>query len=110
MELGDIYIVPLDPTKGREQRGTRRVIVVSPTPFNRLTNTPIVAPITQGGDFARVAGFAVSLTGAGLDAQGVVRCDQLRALDLKARGATRTEKAPDYIVEEVLARIRPLFE
>lgn len=110
MDLGDIYIVPLDPTKGREQRGTRRVLVVSPTAFNRLTNAPIVAPITLGGDFARVAGFTVSLTGAGLETQGVVRCDQLRTLDLKARGAVRTEKAPPYIVEEALARIRPLFE
>ena len=60
MERGDIYIVGLDPTKGHEQQGTRPVLVVSPGAFNRLTGMPVVLPITQGGNFARTAGFAVS--------------------------------------------------
>ena len=46
MERGDIYIVPLDPTQGSEQQGTRPVLVVSPGPFNRLTGVPVVLPIT----------------------------------------------------------------
>ncbi len=40
---------------------------------------PIVAPITGGGEFARIAGFTVSLTGCGPVTGGVVRLDQLRA-------------------------------
>jgi hypothetical protein len=40
------------------------VLVVSPGAFNRLTKVPIVLPITTGGDFARIRGFAVSLAGA----------------------------------------------
>lgn len=48
MERGDIYLVSLDPTSGHEQRGTRPVLVVSPSAFNRLTKTPVVLPITQG--------------------------------------------------------------
>jgi mRNA interferase ChpB len=63
VERGDIYLVSLDPTSGREQQGTRPVLIISPYSFNRLTKTPVVLPITSGGSFARTAGFAVSLTG-----------------------------------------------
>ena len=110
MERGDIYLVCLDPTKGHEQQGERRVLIVSPGSFNRLMGTPFVVPITTGGNFARVQGFTVSLTGTGLHTSGVVRCDQIRAFDTKARNGRRLETAPDYIVDEVLARLATLLE
>ena len=72
MERGDIYLVSLDPTSGHEQQGTRPVLVVSPSAFNRLTKTPVVLPITSRGK-VRTAGFAVPLTGAGTNTTGVVR-------------------------------------
>ena len=110
MERGDIYLVSLDPTSGREQQGTRPVLVVSPTEFNRLTKAPIVLPITSGGNFARTAGFAVSLMGAGTSTTGVVRYDRPRALDLSSRHARKLESVTDAIMDEVLARTAPLFE
>ena len=91
MERGDVYLVSLDPTSGREQQGTRPVLIVSATAFNRLTRTPVVLPITSGGNFARSAGFAVSLMGAGTQTTGVVRCDQPRTLDLGARHGRKLE-------------------
>jgi len=109
MERGDIYIVSLDPTSGHEQQGTRPVIVVSPSAFNRLTKTPIVLPITSGGNFARTAGFAVSLMGAGTKTTGVVRCDQPRALDIGSRNGRKLESVPDSIIDEVLAKLSPIF-
>ena len=110
MERGDIYLVSLDPTSGHEQQGTRPVLVVSPLSFNKLTKTPIVLPITSGGNFARTAGFAVSLEGAGTKTNGVVRCDQPRALDLGSRNARKLERVPAAIMDEVLARLTPIFE
>lgn len=110
MERGDIYIVSLDPTKGHEQQGERPVLILSPASFNRVTGTPLVAPITSGGNFARTRGFAVHLTGTGLSVAGVVRCDQVRALDIKARNGRKIETAPDYIVDEVLAKLATLLE
>lgn len=110
MDRGDIYLVSLDPTAGHGQQGTRPVLIVSPAAFNRLTRTPIVLPITSGGGFARTAGFAVSLLGAGTTTTGVIRCDQPRALDLAARNGRKIEKAPPTIMDEVLARLAPLFE
>ena len=110
MQRGDIYLVGLDPTAGHEQQGTRPVLVVSPEAFNKVTQVPIVVPITSGGSFARTAGFAVSLDGAGTRTTGIVRCDQPRALDLKARHGKRLEKVPPAIMDEVLAKLAPIFE
>jgi len=110
MERGDIYLVSLDPTSGHEQQGTRPVLVVSPLAFNRLTKTPIVLPITTGGNFARTAGFAVSLTGTGTNTAGVIRCDQPRALDLSSRNARKLESVTHAIMDEVLAKLATILE
>lgn len=110
MERGDIYLVSLDPTSGHEQRGTRPVLVVSPSAFNRLTKTPVVLPITRGGDFARTAGFAVSLMGAGTNTTGAVRCDQARAMDLGSRNGRKLESVPPAIMDDVLAKLATILE
>jgi mRNA-degrading endonuclease toxin of MazEF toxin-antitoxin module len=110
MKRGDIWLVGLDPTQGYEQRGRRPVLVVSPEAFNRITKVPVVVPITSGGNFARTAGFAVSLKGAGTKTTGVVRCDQPRALDVGARGGKKLESVPGAIMDEVLAKLAPIFE
>ena len=109
MERGDIYLVSLDPTSGHEQRGTRPVLVVSPAAFNRITQTPIVVPITTGGSFARTAGFAVSLDEAGTKTTGAIRCDQPRAIDLGSRQAKRLERIPARIMDDVLARLSTIL-
>jgi mRNA interferase ChpB len=107
VKRGDIYLVDLDPTAGREQQGSRPVLVVSPTEFNEATNLPVVCPITNGGDFARRIGFAVEITG--IRTMGVVRCDQPRVLDLSARRGRRVDNLPPPLMDEVLARLSPLF-
>jgi mRNA interferase ChpB len=109
MERGDIYVVSLDPTYGHEQQGRRPVLIVSPGAFNRMTQVPIVLPITTGGSFARTAGFAVTLMGAGTQTTGIIRCDQPRALDMRARGGRKIEQAPPAIVDEVLAKLGTIF-
>lgn len=110
MERGDIYLVSLDPTSGHEQQGTRPVLIVSPGAFNQLTKTPVVLPITTGGNFARTAGFAVSLMGVGTRTTGVVRCDQPRALDIGSRHGRKLESVPSAIVDEVLAKLSTILE
>jgi mRNA-degrading endonuclease toxin of MazEF toxin-antitoxin module len=110
MKRGEIWRVGLDPTQGQEQKGLRPVLIVSPEAFNRVTRVPVVLPITSGGSFARTAGFAVKLDGAGTKTIGVIRCDQPRALDLGARGGKKLESVPAAIVDEVLAKLAPIFE
>ena len=63
MKRGDIYMVTLDPTEGREQQGHRPVLIVSPAEFNSATKLPVILPIIDGGEFARRIGFAVPITG-----------------------------------------------
>jgi mRNA-degrading endonuclease toxin of MazEF toxin-antitoxin module len=109
MKHGEIWLVGLDPTEGHEQRGRRPVLIVSPEAFNRVTKVPVVLPITGGGNFARTAGFAVSLTGAGIKTTGIVRCDQPRALDLGARKGKKLESIPDAIMDDVLAKLAPIL-
>jgi len=110
MKRGEIWLVGLDPTQGHGQKGRRPVLIVSPEAFNRVTKAPVVLPITSGGVFARTAGFAVTLEGAGTKTTGIVRCDQPRALDLGARTGKKLESAPDAIVDEVLAKLATIFE
>ena len=109
MERGDIYHVDLNPIKGREQAGPRYALVVTRKAFNNL-GTPLVCPITQGGESSRNAGFTVSLSGAGTKVQGVVLCNQPSVLDLKERGGRFSERVPDFIMDEVLARLATLIE
>ena len=110
MKRGEIWLVGLDSTQGHEQRGRRPVLIVSPEAFNRVTKVPVVLPITSGGNFARTAGFAVSLTAAGTKTTGIVRCDQPRALDLGARKGKNLESVPEAIMDDVLAKLAPIFE
>ena len=110
MKRGEIWLVGLDPTQGHEQKGRRPVLVVSPEAFNNMTKVPVVLPITSGGNFARTAGFAVPLKASGTKTTGIVRCDQPRTLDLAARGGKKLETVPDAIMDEVLARLSPIFE
>jgi len=77
MKRGEIWLVALDATQGHEQKGGRPVLIVSPEAFNRVSKVPVVLPITSGGKFARMAGFAVLLTGAGTRTTGTIRCNSL---------------------------------
>ena len=107
MKRGDIYMVALDPTLGREQRGHRPVLLISPETFNEATQLPVVLPITNGGAFAERIGFAVPITG--IKTTGVVRCDQPRMLDLAARHGRRIDRLPVAILDDVMARVATIL-
>ncbi|MCA9736902.1 MAG: type II toxin-antitoxin system PemK/MazF family toxin [Gemmatimonadetes bacterium] len=76
---GDVFLVSLDPTVGREIRKARPCVALSPDELNRSLRTVTVAPITTGGHpypfrvtcrFQRKSGFVV--------------LDQLRAVDVQS--------------------------
>jgi len=108
-ERGDIMHVDLNPSIGQEQRGERFVFVLSPIIFNKL-GLALVAPITLGGNQSRNTGFAVSLTTSGVRTQGVIHCEQLRTIDYRKQRTTLVEKAPQHIIDEVLARAETLVK
>jgi mRNA interferase ChpB len=108
-DRGDIVNVPLDPAIGHEQKGTRPALVLTTKEFNRLGDV-LIAPITQGGDFARYAGFAVTLTGSGSKTQGVVLINKIRMLDLQARKARKVERVDETVIDDALQRLSTLFD
>jgi mRNA interferase ChpB len=108
-DRGDIVSVPLDPVVGHEQRGTRPALVLTTKEFNRLGDV-LVAPITQGGDFARYAGFAVTLSGTGRKTQGVALVNKVRMLDLAARKARKVEKVPKEVIDDAIGRLAALLD
>lgn len=109
-DRGDIVMVSLNPVVGREMQGDfRPCMVLSRSEFNCL-GTALVAPITQGGNYARVKGFAVPLIGSGTETQGVVLVNAVRMLDLESRQARKVEVASQEIVDEVIARLAVIIE
>ncbi len=106
---GDIVTVALDPVVGSEIRGTRPVLVLSNAEFNR-SGRALVAAITQGGNYDRVAGWAVTLVGCGSQTQGAVVLSQCRMIDLAACGAKRVESVPPEVLEEALAKLQAAID
>ena len=100
----------LNPTAGNEMQGDfRPCLVLSPKAFNKLGLT-LIAPITQGGNFARFQGFSVSLMGTGTETQGVILVNGVRSVDLKARKAKKVESLDSAIVDEALAILSAILE
>jgi mRNA interferase ChpB len=77
--------------------------------FNKLGDV-LVAPITQGGDFSRYAGFAVALTGTGCKTQGVALINKIRMLDLAARKARKVERVSQEVIDDALGRLLALLD
>jgi len=105
---GDIVVVPLDPVSGHEQRGMRPALVLTTREFNRLGDV-LVAPITQGDNYSRHAGFAVPIEG-GSKIRGAALINKIRMLDLSARKARKVERATPEVIEDAIARLTAIIE
>ena len=98
-EAGEIHWVSLDPTMGTEQAGRRPALIVSDQTFNERSPRVLVCPITS-----RVLDWpVVALLPDDLRTKGVVLCDQIRALDQRARLHGFIERAPDELLDRVRA-------
>jgi mRNA-degrading endonuclease toxin of MazEF toxin-antitoxin module len=80
---GEIWHVNLNPTAGRGQQGARPVLVVSEKEFNRA-GLVLVCPMTQGGNQARFAGFAVTVMNTGTKKSKSLSCATSRAPSIMA--------------------------
>ncbi|GJL41807.1 type II toxin-antitoxin system ChpB family toxin [Enterobacter chengduensis] len=95
-ERGDIVLVGFDPANGHEQKGAGRpALVLSVSAFNQPGMT-LVAPVTQGGNFARYAGFSVPLSCEEGNIQGVILVNQIRMMDL---GLAKVKPGLSYMAD-----------
>lgn len=99
----DIFLVPLDPTRGHEIQKTRPCVVVSPDALNRPLRTVLVAPMTSGG---RAYPFRVACTFDGRDGQ--IALDQMRAVD-RARLVRHLGRLDSETAAVVLDRLQAFF-
>ncbi|MCL2336835.1 MAG: type II toxin-antitoxin system PemK/MazF family toxin [Firmicutes bacterium] len=96
IKQGEIIKLSLHPTKGHEQTGYRPVLVVSNASYSRVSNMTIVCPITNTD---RQNPVHVRLDG--LITKGFVMCDQVRAIDVRAREYKVIETVDDETLWEV---------
>ena len=70
----------------------------------------IICPIAQGGNQAQIESWTVPLVIGATSTQGVVLCNQPRTIDMTARPGRKFETAPDFVVDEVLAKLQAILE
>ena len=97
-EKGDFVIVTFDPQAGREQRGRRPALVVSNTLFNRHTGLAMVCPLTNT---CRQVPFHVAVP-ADSSLTGYIMVEQMKSIDYGRRQMQFAEKAPGFVLDEVL--------
>lgn len=100
---GEVWLINLDPTVGREIQKTRPCVVVSPPEINDHLSVMLVAPLTSG---SRPAPFRVATTFAGK--AGLMLLDQVRAVDA-GRLVKKVGQIDHLTLSAALAVLRSLF-
>lgn len=96
---GDFVALSFDPQSGHEQRGRRPALVVSNDVFNEHTGLCIACPVTSS---RRDYPFHLPVP-AGCDVAGVVMVEQVKSIDFRARKVSHVGRAPEPLLQEVLA-------
>jgi len=96
---GEIRWADLNPTRGRDQAGTRPVIILSHDVFNERSGTVIAMAVTSQ---AQRAGFPLSLKldSGNLPKQSWVKLSQIRTLSVERIG-----NVIDILPPETLSRL-----
>lgn len=100
---GDVYLVALDPARGKEIRKTRPCVVVSPNELNAHLSTTIVAPMTTG---THAYPFRIPCRFQRRD--GFVVLDQVRTVDAD-RLALRLGRISSRALTRILRVLQEMF-
>jgi mRNA interferase MazF len=104
-ERGDAIWLVFDPQAGHEQAGRRPAVVLSPKAYNAKSSLCLVCPITS-----KVKGYPFEVAiPSNLPIQGVILSDQIISLDWKARKAEFLCALPASTIDDVIAKLKPLF-
>lgn len=96
---GEVYLVSLDPTLGKEIKKTRPAVVVQNDVFNQYSPLVIICPITSTLREG-ITMVIVEAGQSGLDHKSVVLAQQIRCVDKK-----RLVKKLGRLDEETLAEV-----
>jgi mRNA interferase MazF len=103
IKRGDIMLVSLEPTKGKEIKNARPCVVVSPDELNKHLRTFIIAPMTTGSfsyPFRVECRFKGKL--------GHIVLDQIRTVD-RIRLIRPLGRLPNSILEKTLNVLKEMF-
>ena len=100
---GEVHLVGLDPTLGREAKKTRPCLVVSPDELNQHLRTVIVAPMTTGGQ-----AYPWRVACRFQNRSGFVALDQLRTVD-RERLVKRLGRLSAATTTDVLDTLQEMF-
>jgi mRNA interferase MazF len=100
---GEVHLVALEPTIGREIRKTRPCLVVSPDELNDHLRTAIVVPMTTGGQ-----AYPWRIACRFQNRSGFVALDQIRTID-NDRFVKRLGRLAPATIAEVLLTLQELF-
>ena len=105
LQAGDLVWVDLRPTRGHEQGGVRPAVVLTDREFHRRNDTAVVCPVTSN----KKPWPTKVLLPDGLAATGAILVNQVRTLDLTARGFRAIGRVPDQVLAEVRGRLATLL-
>ncbi len=105
-EQGDIIYLDFDPQIGHEQKGRRPAIIISNKICNSHCRLLMVCPISNT---AKSHPFHIALDKR-TQTTGQVLCDQCKMFDVESRNATRIEKVPQDILENIVDMVYAFIE
>ena len=106
---GQIWLVDLDPTRGREQRGARPALVVSTDRFNHgPAELVILCPMTKVGK-AIPSHVSIARSDSGLQHDSFIICEQVRCVS-RERLTRQIGHAPPSALERVSFILRVLLD
>jgi len=101
-EKGDLVYLDFDPQAGREQKGRRPALIISPKSFNQVTGFAVTCPITNQ---KKGYPFEVEIP-EGLKVEGVILTDQVKSLDWRERKSETKDKLPERELNICIRRIQ----
>lgn len=97
VKQGDIILIDFNPSIGHEESKYRPGLVVSNDDYNSYCGgIVLVCPISHTKDFP----LHIDLPN-GLNTNGKVLCEHIRALDVNARTYKYVESVPNEFIEEI---------
>ena len=106
----DIWLLRLDPTLGREQRGVRLCLVVSATLFNQgPAGLAVIIPLTSR-DREIPSHVRIDPPEGGLKQPSFAMCEAIRSVSTSDRFVKRCGKADSTTMRKVETRLRYLLD
>ena len=112
-DRGDLVHLNFSPSAGHEMADRHYGLVLSTASFSRHTGFAVVCPITSSDrawPFYVVIPKGILPPKQGILVDSKVATDQFKSIDCRERELEFVSKAPEDVLDEVLARVRAIID